>query len=1240
MDSGFSQYEGGLTVFTSSGKVESIPLPSHVTSATHFYTETSTTIFVNDVRGGDKIDRLLKNLTMLAEEGYIVNGRVSVLVLMGEKVWPDAYELRQLDSARLNLFYTYAERLNATVRSVQDKLPIVALDIPYNYLYNVTQREDVSHIFLNREFHANLDQSVPIIKPPDKMAQLEQKLGTEINGTGIKIAITDTGIDKNHPDLEGKVILETSFTPESPMDGFGHGTHVASIAAGTGKASNYQYAGVASGAMLLNAKVLTNDGWGYEEWVIAGVEWAVENSADIISMSLGANINGDGTDPLSLAVDWATSQGVVCAIAAGNAGENGMFSVGTPAVARNVITVGATTKTDEVIYFSSQGPTADNRLKPDVVAPGVNIVAARAHGTSMGRPVDQYYTKASGTSMATPHVAGAAALILQVHPDWTAKMVKAALMESARILNSENLWRQGAGRINVAAAINSTLLVVDSSVSLGTVRTRPANATLTVMNLESEEVHVDLSAIGQVNWTIVNNVHINTTSLNIPAYSNRSVLLSVNVTESDVGGWEEGWLNASSTQQNAVVPFLALLSNYIEVSLTDEDGQTLLASDFILVTYPERRLVQFLGYNEFHSPTTFRMLAKPGNYSIIASLSLIKRLFATPGLPPYDNSRSFMIEKFIQVPQTGGLLVNMSLAGARKCTILTNTTEGDDLVVHSYKQATSGDPYYDEVSGTTRMRWTQVNYWLAADLGPLYIEDLKGPITFYTTDIEHPEKASQMFGLYGSKDLALSTVYLLAWKNYNASIPSIMRPSADDLAKYYMYYDMPETYPVYLAITSYINLMGGTNPNYLNGWTYGLDRSHVVAAGLNATYYLTPEIASYSGRYFMHYVGGGPMLARYPQEFWNIPAPTKGEIGCIHLGDFKIGPYIPGLTVKTAYSGTNSTINLSGDVWANLTWPHEEFGVSPYPFWVPTYHLFVDEKEVAKGRLTRTSPDDPLGIGFWDNVSLSWNVQGQRARLLMEIHGILTISRSSVYQIEFDLNRNSTISPLLNKLLMPLNYTSGETLTLNPELKETVSNLTVQYVFDSGNTWENATPSPQGFAISCFAKKQLGIRFNATDMMDNKYYYYTDPAALSRDIKVDLLEYNDTDILVRFTDVEGGTLGITAVQSDLSGSISTYLTDKQGSVRISKPPRTEKIDVSFPSVGVYGPRIVEFQFRVRGDINCDGIVNINDVVVMAQAYGSRKGDSNWNADADIAPSWGCVDIFDLVMCTSYYGKKW
>lgn len=1239
---GFKQCEDGITVYTSSGKAQRIPLPSSATYSTCFSTETSVTIFVNDARGGDKIDRLLKNLTMLVEDGYIEGGRVQVLVLMGEEIWPNAYELGQLDSRMLSLFESCARRLNATVRSAQNKLPLVAVDLPYNYLSNLTQQEDVSHIFLNRKFYARLDESVPIIKPPDKMEQLEQKFGTEINGTNVKIAITDTGIDKNHPDLEGKVILEASFTSESPMDGNGHGTHVASIAAGTGKASNYQYVGVAPGALLINAKVLTNGGWGYEEWIIAGVTWAVENSADIISMSLGADVNGDGTDPMSLTLDWATAQGVVCAVAAGNAGQTGMFSVGTPAVARNVITVGATTKGDDIAYFSSQGLTSDYRLKPDVVAPGVDIIAARAKFTSMEKPINEYYTKASGTSMATPHVAGAAALILQVYPDWTPKMVKAALMENAKILDGEHLWRQGAGRIDVVAAINSTFLIVDPSASLGAIRQNPINATFTVMNLGSEEAYVTVSATGRCNGTVVNNVYINMTRLNISANSNRTILLSLNVTEADLGGWEEGWLNVSGAHHSAMVPFIALLSNYIDVSLYDEDGQTLLASDFILVTYPERKLVQFLGYDDYLRPTSFRLLKKPGNYSIIASMSVVKKLLIDPHLLAEDNTRSFMIEKVIQVPKVGGLLVNMSLAEARKCTIFTNDTKGNNLIIHSYKQAISGDPYYDEASGTTKMRWTHVNYWMGQHDTPQYVTDLKGPITFYTSDSDHREKLRETFGFYGSTDIILSEVYLLAWQYSNTSIPSVMRPSFTGLAKYNLYYGMPETYPSSLAITSYIHFADEVSPSYLQGWIYGMDRVHAVPAGLNATYYLTPKIASYNGRYWMFYLGWSPPLVNYPQQLWSIPVLAEGECGYLRLGSFKVGPYVPGLVVQTTLSANNSTISLTGDIWKNLTWPYEHFGLDgspPYPFWGNTYHLYIDEVEVASGALVRLGSQG-WGEVFWDNLSFKWNVKGLRARLLLEMHGLLTISQTSTYQIEFELAKNSKILPLLRGLSMPLNYSAGETLTLNPEFQGKLASLSVQYSFDSGRTWQNSTQSLEGFTVPRAFSRQVAIRVNATDMNGNRYSYFTNPAAMCRDVKLHLLKYNKTDILIRFTDTEDKNLGVTLIQVRTGDTISCYVTDDKGLIKINKPPLTQSMVITFPSIGLYGPNVFPLQFRLRGDVNGDGIVSINDVVLISSAYGSRPGDSNWRPEADIAPPWDRIDILDLVTCVSDYGKTW
>jgi subtilisin family serine protease len=262
-----------------------------------------------------------------------------------------------------------------------------------------------------------LYRSVPFIGVPSLW-----RLG--INGSGMIIAILDTGIDASHPDLyignQSKVIAARSFVDlnfdgepdEPPEDGHGHGTHCAGIAAGAG---NYmpEIRGVAPGALLLNGKVLSNMGWGYDSWIIQGIEWAVNNSADIISMSLGG-LAWHGYDPLVDAVNKAFEKGVVVVVAAGNEGP-GLFTVASPGVAPGALTVGAYDVDYQTIaWFSSRGPTVNLTVKPDVVAPGVDILSARASGTYMGEPGTLYHIYASGTSMATPHVAGFAALVKQL----------------------------------------------------------------------------------------------------------------------------------------------------------------------------------------------------------------------------------------------------------------------------------------------------------------------------------------------------------------------------------------------------------------------------------------------------------------------------------------------------------------------------------------------------------------------------------------------------------------------------------------------------------------------------------------------------------------------------------------------------------------------------------------------------------------------------------------------------------
>lgn len=242
----------------------------------------------------------------------------------------------------------------------------------------------------------------------------------------IVIAIIDTGIDPNHVDLDGgKIIGWKDFVngKTTPYDDNGHGTHCASIAAGTGE-GNSNYRGVAPGAALVGVKVLDASGSGTLSGVTDGINWAVANKdvygIEILSLSLGTSTSSDGTDAVSMACNNAVDQGLVVVVAAGNSGPK-TYTVGSPGAAEKVITVGSIADVGHKGFFlnswSSRGPTADGRIKPDVCAPGYLIMAAKAGTTSS-------YVEYSGTSMATPFVAGTVALMLDANPSLTPMQVK------------------------------------------------------------------------------------------------------------------------------------------------------------------------------------------------------------------------------------------------------------------------------------------------------------------------------------------------------------------------------------------------------------------------------------------------------------------------------------------------------------------------------------------------------------------------------------------------------------------------------------------------------------------------------------------------------------------------------------------------------------------------------------------------------------------------------------------------
>ncbi|HEU4425473.1 MAG TPA: S8 family serine peptidase, partial [Pilimelia sp.] len=256
----------------------------------------------------------------------------------------------------------------------------------------------VSKVYLDALRKRALNESVPQIGAPTAWA-------AGYDGKGVTVAVLDTGIDRAHPDLAGQIAGGQNFTEgeEDDLDRVGHGTHVASTIAGTGAASEGRYKGVAPGAKVLDGKVCVEFGCA-ESWILAGMQWAAEQGASVINMSLGG-FDTPEVDPLEEAVNKLTEEfDTLFVISAGNAGSDA--SIGSPSSADAALSVGAVDKKDELAEFSSRGPrTGDGAIKPDITGPGVDIVAANSKDGFLGEPGEPY-TTLSGTSMSAPHVTG------------------------------------------------------------------------------------------------------------------------------------------------------------------------------------------------------------------------------------------------------------------------------------------------------------------------------------------------------------------------------------------------------------------------------------------------------------------------------------------------------------------------------------------------------------------------------------------------------------------------------------------------------------------------------------------------------------------------------------------------------------------------------------------------------------------------------------------------------------------
>src|SRR5208337_3033041 len=406
----------------------------------------------------------------------------------------------------------------AVIRSKFQSIHAVTMHIPASMVEELAKDPNVLYITPDRTQKMTANPATEEFATAIQADLAASQYG--LDGTGIGVAVIDCGIapnsDLNNASGVSRVVYNQSFVPgdTTTSDKYGHGTHVAGLIGGNGASSGTAngyaatYAGMAPKVNLINLRVLDLNGMGVDSQVIAAIQQAITLKSTynirVISMSLGRPIFESYTlDPVDQAVEAAWKAGIVVVAAAGNEGRyaptGGFGTIVVPGNDPSVITVGATmtegTATrvdDQIASYSSKGPTAiDHTCKPDLVAPGNRQVSLRVAGSTLDTTYPQYevapssgtamYYELSGTSMATPVVSGAVALMLQQNPSLTPDQVKARLMKTAwkgfgrftyshdgrgnQYNNEYDLFTYGAGYLDINAALGNTDLATGVALS-------------------------------------------------------------------------------------------------------------------------------------------------------------------------------------------------------------------------------------------------------------------------------------------------------------------------------------------------------------------------------------------------------------------------------------------------------------------------------------------------------------------------------------------------------------------------------------------------------------------------------------------------------------------------------------------------------------------------------------------------------------------------------------------------------
>ncbi|MEM7037601.1 MAG: S8 family serine peptidase, partial [Bacteroidota bacterium] len=447
-------------------------------------------------------------------------------------------------------------------------------------------------------------------------------------GNGIRVGIIDTGVDYNHPALGGgfgtgfKVAGGYDFVANdpNPIDGSGHGTHVAGIVA----SSSTTYPGVAPDATLWAYRVVNSQNQGWASDVIAAIDASVDpdgipstpDALDVINMSLRW-FHGSAVDLIAIASDNASNAGVIVVAGVGNEGP-GYFTIGSPAASEEAISVGAVDNAGTIANFSSRGPSRHTfGLKPDIVAPGVNVVSTVPQGN---------FLSLSGTSMASPHVAGVAALLRSIYPNRSPREIKSMIMQSATDVGYDVLT-QGQGLVDVCSAEQVNGAITPGSLDFGLVdcgQSSTLQKTLTFHNYSGSNQTYNLS-LSTSNLPTGASVSLSTSSVNVAPGGTATALLTLTTTSAlpfanTPTQTYIGEVLATQGGTNYTVPFSFSKKHSQEIHF-DDDVEIVFIHDGNFMLYAN----QGVGAGVF-------LTLQPGTYDIVVVFRGRKRIVVREGV--------------------------------------------------------------------------------------------------------------------------------------------------------------------------------------------------------------------------------------------------------------------------------------------------------------------------------------------------------------------------------------------------------------------------------------------------------------------------------------------------------------------------------------------------------------------------------------------------------------------------------